>query len=318
MSSILGLGGLALLWQNSLYEGLQGFMVGRRQDRNSVLAKQGETLHVTHLDSFCEMFMVGRRQDRGLQGLWLVEDREECGSHDLGFSGYEFIWENRRGDGEVVEERLDRFCGTIEWSLNFPEAEVFFLDEHYSDHLPVYFLKLQEYSFKTDHHDESCKDVVQAAWEGATMEDARTCLDQKVSLSSRALLEWNENVFGDVKKHFRRLELRLKGEKDIIVLHRAWTGLGEWRRKKEILWAESAKCNYLKYGDSNSLWFHACASMRRPTKSIAMLERADGTLIEEEGTRDMDQVLSHATIKVTSEMKAVLSMPYSELEVSRL
>ena len=74
------------------------------------------------LDSFCEAF-------------------EECGLHDLGFSAYEFTWENRRGDGRVVEERLDKFCATIEWSLIFLGAEVLRLDERYSDHLPI-LLKL--------------------------------------------------------------------------------------------------------------------------------------------------------------------------------
>jgi len=39
---------------------------------------------------------------------------KECGLFDLGFSGYEYTWENRRGDAKVVEERLDRFCGSVD------------------------------------------------------------------------------------------------------------------------------------------------------------------------------------------------------------
>lgn len=34
--------------------------------------------------------------------------------HDLGFFGYEFPWCNNRKDGEVVEERLGRFCTSTE------------------------------------------------------------------------------------------------------------------------------------------------------------------------------------------------------------
>ena len=61
---------------------------------------------------------------------------EECGLCDLGYSGYAFTWDNRRADSAVVEERLDWFCGSLEWSLLFPEAEVLHLDEH-QDHLPI-------------------------------------------------------------------------------------------------------------------------------------------------------------------------------------
>jgi len=70
------------------------------------------------LDSFCATF-------------------EECGLFDLGYSGYAFTWDNRRIEMVVVEERLDRFYGSVEWSLLFPDVEVFHLDEHYSDHLPI-------------------------------------------------------------------------------------------------------------------------------------------------------------------------------------
>ena len=70
------------------------------------------------------------------------ETLEECGLYNLGFSVYEFTWENRREDGEVVEERLDRFCVSIEWSITFPDVEVLHLNENLSDDLPL-FLKIK-------------------------------------------------------------------------------------------------------------------------------------------------------------------------------
>jgi len=42
--------------------------------------------------------------------------------HDLGFSGYDYTWCNNREGGEIVEERLDRFYASTEWSIQFPEA----------------------------------------------------------------------------------------------------------------------------------------------------------------------------------------------------
>lgn len=64
------------------------------------------------LDYFCETF-------------------EPYGLFDLGLTGYEFTWENRRGEEEIIEEQLDWFCSNVEWSSMFPEAEVLHLDEWY-------------------------------------------------------------------------------------------------------------------------------------------------------------------------------------------
>jgi len=80
--------------------------------------KGGTTKNKMILDAFCATF-------------------EECGLYDLEYLGYDFTWDNWRTDMTVVEEQLDRFCGSLEWSLLFPEAEVIHLDEHFSDHLSI-------------------------------------------------------------------------------------------------------------------------------------------------------------------------------------
>jgi len=124
---------------------------------------------------------------------------EECGLYDLGYSDYPFTWDNRRAGLTVVEERLDRFCGSLEWSLLFPEAEVIHLDEHFSDHLPI-LLKTQKNasarrraarSFKFENmwvQDTSCKDIVKTAWEGVTECNTWANLEAKLWACSQALI----------------------------------------------------------------------------------------------------------------------------------
>ena len=109
----------------------------------------------------------------------------------------------------MVEERLDRFCGTLKWSLLFSEAEVFHLDEHFSDHLPI-LLRVEKKastqrrgakSFRFEHmwvHDRTCKDTIKEAWEGVNFPNAWVNLEGKMAACSKALGQWNEEVFGDV------------------------------------------------------------------------------------------------------------------------
>ena len=46
---------------------------------------------------------------------------------------------------------LGRFCGSVEWSLLFPEAEVFHLDEDISHHLPILLKFYGQSTLNTKH-----------------------------------------------------------------------------------------------------------------------------------------------------------------------
>ena len=44
--------------------------------------------------------------------------------------------------------------------------------------------------------------------------------------------------------------------------------ISECKRKEEVLWWQRAHTDHLKYGDSNTRWFHSRASMRRAKNHI--------------------------------------------------
>ena len=59
----------------------------------------------------------------------------DCNLFDLGYSGYDFTWCNFRHSRATIEERLDRFCASTEWSLLYPNASVLHIDSDILDHL---------------------------------------------------------------------------------------------------------------------------------------------------------------------------------------
>jgi len=97
------------------------------------------------------------------------------GLYDMGFEGYEFTWSRWQHGQLVVEERLDRFCASTEWSLLFLDAKVIHIDWDSSDHLPI-ILKCFPYWGRGGRHkprfrfenmwltDPSCREVIFNAW----------------------------------------------------------------------------------------------------------------------------------------------------------
>jgi len=216
------------------------------------------------------------------------ETFEECGLYDLGFSGYEFTWDNRREGDEIIEERLDRFCASLEWSGLFPDAEVFHLDERLSDHLPL-LLKLKKplprrgrrgrrFMFENMWTlDEECVNIVQESWARHSSIDPWESMSTKLAECSTALTKWKNERFGHVQQQIRKLTEALKGEKDVHKRRETFNEISTWRRKEEIFWAQRAKADFLRHGDSNSKWFHARVKMRHKTNHIHGLQKEDGT-----------------------------------------
>lgn len=62
---------------------------------------------------------------------------ESCGLHDLGFSGQKFTWINKRTEGGLVLERLNRFLGNGDWISLFPDSINFHLPRLKSDLNPI-------------------------------------------------------------------------------------------------------------------------------------------------------------------------------------
>lgn len=62
---------------------------------------------------------------------------DKVGLVSLPYIGNPFTWTNRRDEGELILERLDRFLASLGWMEQFPNLAVYHLVSIGSDHCPI-------------------------------------------------------------------------------------------------------------------------------------------------------------------------------------
>jgi endonuclease/exonuclease/phosphatase family metal-dependent hydrolase len=62
---------------------------------------------------------------------------KQCGFIDLGYSGPDYTWTNRRHNTTPTFERLDRCLANAEWCTAYPNTTVYHLPMLCSDHAPI-------------------------------------------------------------------------------------------------------------------------------------------------------------------------------------
>ena len=79
----------------------------------------------------------------------------------------------------------------------------------------------------------------------------------KIARCSKELSTWNQEVFSHMGTEIQKLETRLCGLSDAKSRRRVLGEIREWKHKEEIMWSQRARADFLKYGDSNTRWFHS-------------------------------------------------------------
>ncbi|KAF7814603.1 reverse transcriptase [Senna tora] len=216
---------------------------------------------------FNEMLHQDEKWGGNPASLNRIKEFKECVEKseltDLWFIGQKYTWFNKRSDGAMIFERIDRFLANAEWIQLFPEALNY--------HLPR-----------------------MKAWG-----ESRSAVHGLGIVRDRAI-EWNKYHFGNIfhrkQKLIRRLEginkaLRY-GPKPYLINLEQELAL-EYQRVlnlEEELWASKARLDWMNLGDSNSAFFHASVTMRRKTNKISALKDNVGNWIY-----NNDQIKHHIT-----------------------
>ncbi|KAH9648147.1 reverse transcriptase domain-containing protein [Citrus sinensis] len=121
-----------------------------------------------------------RGNDRNLNAVTDFRDTiQACNLVDMGYKGYQFTWSNRRFVTGYVEERLDRFLCSNDWSKSFQNLPASHLANWVSNHCPIMLdikerskeINYKRRSFPRDHYEdiwssyENCQNIVREEWE---------------------------------------------------------------------------------------------------------------------------------------------------------
>lgn len=116
------------------------------------------------------------------------------------------------------------------------------------------------------------------------------CLLKKCKLLKEKAKVWSTNRFGNIFLQLRTIETKLRSIQESLLLNPDCPNLCLKQNKfvskqtrllefQEAHWKIKAKSNHLKISDSNTKYYHACASIRRNRNLKTSIENEVGTVV---------------------------------------
>ncbi|KAM6588709.1 uncharacterized protein LOC115718119 [Cannabis sativa] len=217
------------------------------------------------------------------------------GCVDLQFIGNKFTWQNKRFNGGLIRERLDRAVCSPEWLLDYEFAGIRNMPISISDHAPIvldtHLFAPRGYIpfrfFESWSWEPSCKNEISRVW-NFSGSNATAAFIHNINKVKNALQVWKKNGHlvkeCDINKLERRLEWTqnqpitdaLKREEasihsQILV---AWA-------KLESMWRQRSRETWLSLGDRNTRYFHAATVIRKRRNSIWAIKDKEGRIWKE-------------------------------------
>jgi hypothetical protein len=206
--------------------------------------------------------------------------------------GRTFTWSHPNG---VSMSKLDRFLLSEGWVDTWTNPVVWALPRDVSDHCPI-ILRYNDvdwgprpFRFKNFWlENSSFKDMVSKVWEEQHFTGwMGHILKERLKGLKLEIKKWNTEVYGEVDLKIQKLrenieELDLRSERkgisddEVLLRKGCFTELWKLLKSKDALNFQKSRAKWLKKGDANSNYFHACVKNRGRQNSIKALRVSDG------------------------------------------
>jgi hypothetical protein len=253
-----------------------------------------------------------------------------CELSDLGCNGAPFTWNNGQEGNNFIQARLDRVVANAEWCTLFPKVSVATDAVLNSDHLPILItngdMGLHErghIKFKYEAHwakEKGAKEVVKRVWRKKfNYEDKWQNMKGKLQDCSRGLLQWRRKEAGDIETALKKKSAQLESlqqnmaDSDMEKIRGLQNELQTLLEKEEIKWKQKSKEAWLKEGDKNTKYFHACATQKKFKNTIDSIMDEQGRVWESK--EEVEQVfVNYYRNLFTSEAQTDPAVCLDELE----
>jgi hypothetical protein len=179
---------------------------------------------------FNEILFRAEQKGGNLRSARQMEDFSQCltdcGLADLGYSGYDFTWDNKRDGADNIQVRLDRGMATSSFLDIFPLTQVEHIITEESDHMAL-LIRVQEelprvrqmgqrgfqYEEMWIKH-EGYEEMVKEAWlNGNNGDSSITGFWNRLHDVSRDMKQWSFDTFGYVRGEIKVLKIKLEEAK---------------------------------------------------------------------------------------------------------
>lgn len=226
---------------------------------------------------------------------WLVrgfhDAIEESLLSEVDLQGGKYTWEMSRGQGNWVQEKLDRAFANAGWWRLFPLCRLSIVLTSFSDHdaifLELFNVAISKKTFRFKFVNTWLKEPlfvndVTDHWERIPSTHlVSKLLDVSLFMQKRGRNFFNK--FREKKRNQRALLESLKDRRDgqgVTDFFAARDGLNEILLHEELYWKQRVKLFWLKEGDENKKFFHSSATARNKVNHIEFLQKDDGVKVD--------------------------------------
>ncbi|XP_062107426.1 uncharacterized protein LOC133818525 [Humulus lupulus] len=261
-------------------------------DFNAVFAGNdrvgGRIITVVELEDACNWRTLG-----------LVDELRSIGSH--------FTWTNNQENDDRIYSKLDRVFKNEEWLDLYPQAEALYNWDLLSDHCYCIikmgaannsgFKPFRFFNMWTEHR--SFKDTVLHSWNKPIKGRGLVRIVRKLSRLKSVLCKFNKLIVGDVAMHYNLAKEKFQNAQGLLQRNPHLTelqreealaggSLAFHSKAYDSFLRKKSKVDWLRFGDDNTAFFHACLKQRRANNCITSVVSDSGELIE-----NFDDVVKH-------------------------